>query len=293
LRSLSGDETPIAPGNTKAVLAATEELVKELADARATIARLETSLRGAHQDLERAAAKTERNPDRARDPEPLDRLPSPRPTAGQPMENGERSTDLIAGTETERASLRSILRDLNQGSIGFRLAALERLALMPTRLAAPVYAAALSLEVEPKILAHLCRVAGRCGVHSLIPLLGRHVGHPDEEVRMAVVFAMQRLARAEGSNAPPVREIARQEDAARGAPAVLQRDTVFTPEDLATSRRGRLREIERELRQSLRGLTHDALVETLELSHEELHSALDAAMSAGRVVRRGPRYFAS
>jgi hypothetical protein len=276
------------------LLAATEELVRELADARATIARLETSLRGAQQDLERAAAKADQSPDETRNlPELLERLPSPRRTASQPLENGERSADLLAGTETERTSLRSILRDLNQGSIGFRLAALERLASMPTRLAAPVYAAALSLEVEPKILAHLCRIAGRCGVHSLIPLLGRHAAHPDEEVRMAVVFAMQRLARAGGSNAPPVREIARHEDAARVAPAVLRGDAVIASEDLATSRRGRLREIERELRQSLRGLTPDALVETLELSHEELHSALDAAMSAGRVVRRGPRYFAS
>jgi hypothetical protein len=71
--------------------------------------------------------------------------------------------------------------------------------------------------------------------------------------------------------------------------AELDEGTPSTP----VSPKGRLREIERELRQSLRGLTPDALVKTLALSREELHSALDAAISTGRVVRRGPRYFAS
>jgi hypothetical protein len=51
--------------------------------------------------------------------------------------------------------------------------------------------------------------------------------------------------------------------------------------------------IERELRQSLRGLTPDRLLELLDLTRSELNSALDSAISSGRVIRRGARYFAS
>jgi hypothetical protein len=291
-----------------------------------------------------------------------------------------RAADLVSGSESERALLRAVLRDLDEGSTGLRLAALERLAGMPPRLAAPVYAAALSREVEPEVLAHLCRVAGRCGVRSLLPLLGRHSVHPDERVRVAVLFAQRRLAGEGASPEPSVMESPRKDHASHVRRAALLADTVFHPEDLGprlrnlvadpdpgfrrllaacaaalappaeevlrvlaqdrdshvrtaalralgapvdlsaappAERRRALRAlpqqsrartadaprptpprdvvgaIERELRQSLRGLTPDALLESLSLSRGELNSALDAAISAGRIVRRGPRYFAS
>jgi hypothetical protein len=290
-----------------------------------------------------------------------------------------RAADLISGSESERALLRAILRDLDEGSTGLRLAALERLAGMQPRLAAPVYAAALSREVEPEVLAHLCRVAGRCGVRSLLPLLARHQAHPDERVRVAVLFAQRRLSGEVSAN-DALGEVARKDDSSHVRRAALLADTVFHPEELVprlrslaedpdpgfrrllaacaaalappreevlhllaqdrnepvrtaalralgapvnlsqappAERRRALRHlpqqsrarpapvaprahpkdivaaIERELRQSLRGLTPDALLDVLELSRTELNSALDSAISAGRIVRRGPRYFAS
>jgi hypothetical protein len=289
-----------------------------------------------------------------------------------------RASDLVAGSESERALLTGVLRDLDEGSSGLRLAALERLAALPPRLSAPVYAAALSREVEPEVLAHLCRVSGRCGVRSLMPLLARYAGHPDERVRVAVLFAQRRLDGDgdEGSNARRAEET----DGSYVRRAALLVDTVFHPDDLASRLSGltgdpdpgfrkllaacaaalaspaedalhalaqdrdpRVREaalralgapealsrvpaaerrralrhfpqaqvthpgdttrptaphdpvgtVERELRQSLRGLTPESLLEVLSLSRSELNSALDAAISAGRIVRRGPRYFAS
>jgi hypothetical protein len=291
-----------------------------------------------------------------------------------------RAADLVAGTESERALLRAALRDLDEGSTGLRLAALERLAGIQPRLAAPVYAAALTREVEPEVLAHLCRVAGRCGVRSLLPLLSRHAVHPDERVRVAVLFAQRRLLGDAGSEVPSMTAGARNDDASHVRRAALLADTMFHPEELGprlreladdpdpgfrrllaacaaamappadevlqvlaqdrdapvrtsalralgapadlsqaprAERRRALRHlprkpttipvdaarpipprdivaaIERELRQSLRGLTPDALLETLALSRAELNSALDSAISGGRIVRRGPRYFAS
>jgi hypothetical protein len=289
-----------------------------------------------------------------------------------------RASDLVSGSESERALLVGVLRDLDEGSSGLRLAALERLAALPPRLSAPVYAAALSREVEPEVLAHLCRVSGRCGVRSLMPLLARYASHPDERVRVAVLFAQRRLEgdgeqgsngkRTEKADGPFVRRAALVADtvfhpdelasrlndltgdpdpgfrkllaacaAALALPAedvlqVLAQDrdprvregalrALGAPEDLsrapAAERRRALRHlpqasvahpggttrpatphdpvgtIERELRQSLRGLTPESLLEVLSLSRSELNSALDAAISAGRIVRRGPRYFAS
>jgi hypothetical protein len=290
-----------------------------------------------------------------------------------------RAADLVAGSESERALLRAVLRDLDEGSTGLRLAALERLAGIRPRLAAPVYAAALTREVEPEVLAHLCRVAGRCGVRSLLPLLSRHAVHPDERVRVAVLFAQRRLNGEAGAEVPSMTG-ARNDDASHVRRAALLADTMFHPEELAprlrqlaadpdpgfrrllaacaaalappaeevlqvlaqdrdgpvrtsalralgapvdlsqaprAERRRALRHlprklhhtpvevarpmpprdvvaaIERELRQSLRGLTPDALLESLALSRAELNSALDSAISGGRIVRRGPRYFAS
>jgi hypothetical protein len=291
-----------------------------------------------------------------------------------------RAAELVSGSESERALLRAVLRDLDEGSTGLRLAALERLASMPPRLAAPVYAAALSREVEAEVLSHLCRVAGRCGVRSLLPLLARHSEHPDERVRVAVLFAQRRLGGENGASEPAIVEAPRQDDASHVRRAALLADTVFHPQELGprlrnlatdpdpgfrrllaacaaalappaeevlrvlaqdrdqrvrtaalralgapvdlsqappAERRRALRSlpqqsrampvdpprttpprdivgaIERELRGSLRGLTPDTLIETLSLSRTELNAAIDSAISAGRIVRRGPRYFAS
>ncbi len=285
--------------------------------------------------------------------------------------------DLIDGTESERALLRGVLRDLDEGSTGLRLAALERLASLPARLAAPVYAVALSREVEPEVLAHICRVAGRCGVRSLLKLVSRHAVHPDERVRVAVLFAERRLSGGTSFDPPAGGEKSRADESPHLRRAALLAETLFRPEGaaarfqemaadpdpglrrllaacaaaldppaenvlrlLAQDRDGRVRAasmralgapsnlseappaerrralrqlpveprnkertpaakrdivglIERELRQSLRGLTPDGLIEALGLTRNELNSALDAAISAGRVVRRGPRYFAS
>jgi hypothetical protein len=274
--------------------------------------------------------------------------------------------------------LRGALRDLDEGSAGLRLAALERLASLPPRLAAPVYAAALSRETDPDVLAHLCRVAGRCGVHSLVNLVGRHAAHPDERVRVAVLFAQRRLSGGSAVESLGEGGNPRDDRSPHVRRAVLLAETLFQPEGaqarfqkmtadpdpgfrrllaacaaaldppaedvlrvLAQDRDGGVRAaairalgappalseaapaerrralrrlsseprsdgrtgpagrrdlvslIERELRQSLRGLTPDQLIEHLDLTRSELNSALDAAISSGHVVRRGARYFAS
>jgi hypothetical protein len=351
-RPRSNGATPKASDNANAVLAAADSLVKQLVGAQAAMARLEADLRNARVELERAVSEARGGRSEARDlaeqrAKLLERLRNARRAAASapanPPEVAEEpavthtaeptlaagDASLALGSERERAMLRTTLRDLSAGSKGLRLVALERLAGMESRLAAPVFAAALSYEFEPEVLAHLCRVAGRCGVSSLLPLLERHATHPDERVRVAVLFARRRLAEDGASNASA--SLGRPQ-AALPMPAPVQRsNAVLPPEDhtphahhLATDhahevawrgsgnvrrqhpgllgqrahpslavRGGRMREIEHELRQNLRGLTPDALLETLSLSRPELNSALDAAISSGRIVRRGPRYFAS
>jgi hypothetical protein len=59
LRSLSNGTATRPSGNPDAVLAAAEDLVQQLADSRATTARLEADLRNARRDLERAVEEAE------------------------------------------------------------------------------------------------------------------------------------------------------------------------------------------------------------------------------------------
>ena len=61
LRSLSNGTATRPSGNPDAVLAAAEDLVQQLADSRATTARLEADLRNARRDLERAVEEGEQS----------------------------------------------------------------------------------------------------------------------------------------------------------------------------------------------------------------------------------------
>jgi hypothetical protein len=318
----------------------TQELVRQLASTRTTLTRLEADLRNLRREFAHAVAEAKEGRTEARElaerhsaellehlrdaqrtnnitPEsPREQVVKPPVTIPVALPPNAEAADRLSGTEPESALLRVTLRDLREGSTGLRLVALERLAGMPPRLAATVYAAALSHDFEPEVLAHLCRVAGRCGVRSLLPLLRRHAAHHDDRVRMAVQFALRRLAddatNASSADAPQGR-------ASFEPQAVPVAGRALTPDrtheigrrwsgnvhrqhpgqsghgapPAAAVRGGRLREIEHELRRNLRGLTPDALRETLSLSRHELDSALDAAISSGRIVRRGPRYFAS
>jgi hypothetical protein len=152
-------------------------------------------------------------------------------TAGKTLSS--QASDLVAGGESERALLWGVLRDMDEGSTGLRLAALERLASLQPRLAAPVYAAALSRELDSEVLAHVCRVAGRSGVRSLLPLISRHAAHRDQRVRVAVLFAERRLSGEDAANSRPDALDAGHDESPHVRRAALLADTVFRPEGAA------------------------------------------------------------
>ena len=104
--------------------------------------------------------------------------------------------DLLFGSAAERALLKGVLRDLSGEDELLREAAAERLTALPPPLSAPVFAAALSRESSPAVLAKLIRGAGLTGVLSLGPLLVPLRKHEDSRVRAAIVFAEVRLSRS-------------------------------------------------------------------------------------------------
>jgi hypothetical protein len=124
------------------------------------------------------------------------------PGSGSTLASLER--DLLFGSAAERALLKGVLRDLSgpdpsgnlPGNELLREAAAERLAALPVALSAPVFAAALSREASPSVLAKLIRGAGLTRVASLGPLLAPLRQHEDPRVRSAILFAEVRLTRA-------------------------------------------------------------------------------------------------
>jgi len=109
--------------------------------------------------------------------------------------------DLVFGSSAERALLKGILRDLSGEDELLREAAAERLTALPVALAAPVFAAALSRESSPTVLAKLIRGAGLTRVASLGPLLAPLRNHEDPRVRAAILFAEVRLTKGAPSPA--------------------------------------------------------------------------------------------
>jgi hypothetical protein len=115
------------------------------------------------------------------------------PYPGTPLPGLEQ--DLIFGSAAERALLKGVLRDLSGEDELLREAAAERLASLPVALGAPVFAAALSRESSPAVLAKLIRGAGLTRVASLGPLLSSLGDHADPRVRAAILFAEVRLTK--------------------------------------------------------------------------------------------------
>ncbi len=109
--------------------------------------------------------------------------------------------DLVFGSAAERALLKGVLRDLSGEDELLREAAAERLASLPVALGAPVFAAALSREGSPAVLAKLIRGAGLTRVASLGPLLAPLRKHADPRVRAAILFAEVRLTKGAPSPA--------------------------------------------------------------------------------------------
>jgi hypothetical protein len=127
------------------------------------------------------------------------------PDPGATLASLER--DLVFGSSAERALLKGVMRDLSApDSAGtesevLREAAAERLASLPAALSAPVFAAALSREASPAVLAKLIRGAGLTRVASLGPLLAPLRDHADPRVRAAILFAEVRLTGTAPSDA--------------------------------------------------------------------------------------------
>lgn len=176
------------------------DLASFIADLRSELARVEQARATAERDRSDLLTQLRAQ---ARPPTPSD---SPQgwaerlsaqgllPEPGTPLTGLE--ADLVAGSAAERALLSGVLRDLTHGDERLRALAAERLSALPALLSAPVFAAALSREAAPAVLALLVRGAGLTRVGSLGPLLMQLSSHVDARVRAAVLFAEVRLAPA-------------------------------------------------------------------------------------------------
>ena len=180
------------------------DLASFIAELRSELARLEQARDAAERQRSELLAQLR---DRGRAVEPADSVAAWAerlsdqgliPDPSLPLSLLER--DLLAGSPAERALLQGVIRDLSAGTSPetepLREAAADRLGALPPGIAAPVFAAALSREQSPAVLAKLIRGAGLTRVGSLRALLAPLQQHADARVRAALLFAEVRLAPA-------------------------------------------------------------------------------------------------
>ncbi|MHB1843881.1 MAG: HEAT repeat domain-containing protein, partial [Deltaproteobacteria bacterium] len=95
-----------------------------------------------------------------------------------------------------------------------------RLGQLAPALSAPVIAAAMGRLRRPAILCHLLRLAGRTELTSISPLVQEELGHPDDSVRAAALWAFLRLPPPVANGAPEATVAALEQAAVDPSPRV-------------------------------------------------------------------------